>query len=91
MHFRSSVEKEAYLASFDDIKANDFNLNIPRYIDTSEDEEEINLTSLSANMKETNKAIKGGNAALLEMLGDLTFANDETKRARNKNGENTEH
>ena len=78
---RETVEKEAYLASFDDIKANDFNLNIPRYIDTSEDEEEINLSSLSESMKETNKAIKEGNASLLAMLGDLTFANEETKDA----------
>ena len=31
---RETVDKYAYLASFDEIKDNDFNLNIPRYVDT---------------------------------------------------------
>lgn len=40
---RESVDKYAHLASFDEIKENDFNLNIPRYVDTFEEEEEIDL------------------------------------------------
>ena len=32
-HKRETVEKEAFLASFEDIEKNDFNLNIPRYVD----------------------------------------------------------
>ncbi|MEH1773410.1 N-6 DNA methylase [Nostoc sp.] len=31
---RSTLDKYAYLASFEEIKENDFNLNIPRYVDT---------------------------------------------------------
>jgi len=38
---RETIEKYAYLASLDEIKANDFNLNIPRYVDTFEEEGEI--------------------------------------------------
>lgn len=38
---RETVEKEAFLASFEDIEKNDFNLNIPRYVDTFEEEEPI--------------------------------------------------
>ena len=30
---RETVDKESYLASFEDIEKNDFNLNIPRYVD----------------------------------------------------------
>jgi type I restriction enzyme M protein len=30
---RQTVDKYAYLAEFDEIKENDFNLNIPRYVD----------------------------------------------------------
>ena len=37
---RETVEKEAFLASFEDIEKNDFNLNIPRYVDTFEKEED---------------------------------------------------
>lgn len=40
---RESVDKYAYLASFEEIEENDFNLNIPRYVDTFEEEEEIDL------------------------------------------------
>ena len=78
---RKTVDKEAYLASFEDIKANDYNLNIPRYVDTSEEEEEIDLKQLSSNIRDTNAAIKEANNSLIKMLGDLTFGNKETKEA----------
>jgi len=45
---RKSVEKYAYLASPKEIKENDFNLSIPRYVDTYEAEEEIDLMGLRA-------------------------------------------
>jgi type I restriction enzyme M protein len=41
-----TVDKYAYLASFDEIKENDFNLNIPRYVDTFVEEEEIDLMAV---------------------------------------------
>jgi type I restriction enzyme M protein len=40
---RETVDKYAYLATPEEIKENDFNLNIPRYVDTFEEEEEIDL------------------------------------------------
>lgn len=43
---RETVDKYAYLATPDEIKANDFNLNIPRYVDTFEEEEEIDLMAV---------------------------------------------
>lgn len=80
-HARKTIDKVSYLASFEDIKANDYNLNIPRYVDTSEEEPEVDLRQLSENIRETNEAIKAGNDVLLEMLGELTFADSETKDA----------
>ena len=74
---RKTVEKLTYLASFSDIEANDFNLNIPRYVDTSEAEEEIDLADLTRRMQETDKAIKEGSKSLLDMMGDLTFTTKE--------------
>ena len=71
----------AYLASFEDIKVNDYNLNIPRYVDTSEEEPEVDIRQLSASIRETNRAIKEGNDTLLKMLEELTFENTETKDA----------
>lgn len=43
---REIVDKYAYLATLDEIKENDFNLNIPRYVDTFEEEAEIDLEAV---------------------------------------------
>ena len=40
---REDVEKYAHKATMEEIKENDFNLNIPRYVDTFEEELEIDL------------------------------------------------
>ena len=76
---RETVEKETYLASFIDIEKNDFNLNIPRYVDNMEEEAEVNLPELTKSIQETNKAIQEGNAAMLSMMMDLTYQKEETK------------
>jgi len=39
-------DKYAYVASFDEIEGNEFNLNIPRYVDTFEEEKEIDLNAV---------------------------------------------
>ena len=69
---RENVEKESYLASFEDIEKNDFNLNIPRYVDTFEKEEEIDLNALLADMKETDKQIAEVQGEFVSMLKELT-------------------
>lgn len=43
---RQSADKYAYLASPAEIAENDYNLNIPRYVDTFEEEEEIDLMAV---------------------------------------------
>ena len=78
---RKTVDKVSYLASFEDIEANDFNLNIPRYVDTSEEEEEIDLKQLSDQIRDTNKAIKESESAFRDMLTQLSFNDDETRSA----------
>ncbi len=42
---RTDVDKKAHLASFEEIEENDFNLNIPRYVDTYEEGPKIDLAS----------------------------------------------
>ncbi len=36
-------EKFSYVATFEEARENDFNLNIPRYVDTFEEEPEVSL------------------------------------------------
>ena len=43
---REDVEKYAHLAPLEEIAENDFNLNIPRYVDTFEEEEEIDIDAV---------------------------------------------
>ena len=54
---RETVEKESYLATFEDIEKNDFNLNIPRYVDNFEKEEEVDLNALLVDMKKTDEEL----------------------------------
>ena len=46
---RKDVDKEAHLASYDEIKGNDYNLNIPRYVDTFE-QEGISLSDIASEL-----------------------------------------
>lgn len=78
---RTCVEKQAYLASYEDIVANDFNLNIPRYVDTTEEEEDISINELTASIRETDAAIKSGNVEFIKMLKELTFNTPETEKS----------
>jgi len=48
---RETIDKYSYLASLDEVKENDYNLNIPRYVDTFEEEEPIDLDVVSAELK----------------------------------------
>lgn len=67
---RETVDKEAYLATFEDIEKNDFNLNIPRYVDNFEKEEEVDLNALLDEMKDTDKQIAEVQGEFVSMLRD---------------------
>lgn len=58
---RKDIPKYAHLASIEEIRQNDYNLNIPRYVDTAEEEEEIDIAAVRAQLEEDKKEI-----ALLE-------------------------
>ena len=68
---REEIDKFAHLASYEEIVENDYNLNIPRYVDTFEEEEVEPLTDIVSKINETNKAIESQTASLLEMLNQL--------------------
>ena len=65
------IDKFAHLASYEEIVENDYNLNIPRYVDTFEEEEVEPLTDIVSKINTTNQAIQNQTASLLEMLGQL--------------------
>lgn len=49
---RTVIEKYSYSASLKEITDNDYNLNIPRYVDTFEEEEEIDIDAVMREIKE---------------------------------------
>lgn len=49
---RKDVEKYAHAAFLEEIEENDYNLNIPRYVDTFEEEEEIDIKAVMKEIKE---------------------------------------
>lgn len=55
---RKDVEKFAHLASYEEIVQNDYNLNIPRYVDTFEEEEQIDINAQTAILRDLNKEAK---------------------------------
>ena len=72
-----TVEKESYLASFEDIEKNDFNLNIPRYVDNFEEEEEIDLDELLTSISTTDDEIEKTQAEFITLLKELTSTDEK--------------
>ncbi len=48
---RKKIERYSHLATLQEIADNDYNLNIPRYVDTFEEEEEIDIKAVMADIK----------------------------------------
>lgn len=65
---RKDIEKYAYLASFEEVKENDFNLNIPRYVDTFEEEEPIDILEVMKQLEKDNQEIEALEKEIKEQL-----------------------
>ena len=74
---RKFIDKFAYVANFEELKENEFNLNIPRYVDTFEPEPEIPLVPLMEEMTATKTELQSVEADLLELFNELTGTNEE--------------
>lgn len=48
---RKTIDKFSYVAPISEVKENDYNLNIPRYVDTFEEDEPIDLTEIANELK----------------------------------------
>lgn len=68
---RTNEDKYSHVASVESIKANDYNLNIPRYVDTFEAENIIDLGNISAQLIELDKASKATDATIAAFCKEL--------------------
>jgi type I restriction enzyme M protein len=68
---RKDVEKYAHVATLDEIRENDYNLNIPRYVDTFEEEEEIDIDAVQAEIDELEKELAIVRKQMAEKLKEI--------------------
>jgi type I restriction enzyme M protein len=71
---RAEVEKYSHLAPLAEIQENDYNLNIPRYVDTFEEEEPIDLDGVSNELKALEEDINATNATIASYCSELNIA-----------------
>ena len=68
---RKDVEKYAHVATMDEIIKNEYNLNIPRYVDTSDEEPEIDLNKVFEDIDKTNAEIEKATSDLNSFMKEL--------------------
>jgi len=68
---RRTLDKYSYLATMDEVKENDYNLNIPRYVDTFEEEEMIDLEVVSLELKALDKVMSKTNKTIGTFCDEL--------------------
>lgn len=81
---REDVEKYSHVASLDEIKENDYNLNLPRYVDTFEEEEVIPLSQVAKELTDVKKEIEDSYESLFGLLNELKGTNDEAQEELSK-------
>jgi len=68
---RKAVDKYAYLASPEEIAENDYNLNIPSYVDTYEEEEEIDIAAVEAEIEQLETELAEVRGRMKQYLKEL--------------------
>jgi len=68
---RQDVDKYAHVAGFEEIAENDFNLNIPRYVDTFEEEEEIDIDTVQKEIEQLEKELAEVRKAMAQKLNQI--------------------
>lgn len=68
---RTNEDKYSYVSTVEEIKANDFNLNIPRYVDTFEAEEAIDLNAIAERLVALDEQSKATDRAIALFCREL--------------------
>lgn len=68
---RKDADKYCHVADFDEIKGNDFNLNIPRYVDTFEEEELVDIDEIKRNIAQIDAELKAAQEQMDKYMKEL--------------------
>jgi type I restriction enzyme M protein len=70
-----TVEKYAYRGTLSEIRENDFNLNIPRYVDTFEEETEVDVAATQVQIDKLEKELAAVREEMAKYLKELSIDN----------------
>jgi type I restriction enzyme M protein len=76
---REDVENYAHVATFDEIKENDFNLNIPRYVDNIEEETSVDMATIGSTIQDIRKEKAKLESSLYDMISSLQFSEENSE------------
>jgi len=68
-----TIDKYSYVATLDEVKENDYNLNIPRYVDTFEEEEVIDLAEVSKQLKQVDELVEATDKTIADFCKQLNI------------------
>ena len=68
---RQNIDKYAKVATLQEVKDNDYNLNIPRYVDTFEAEDEIDLNAIAQQLKDLEQQSQNTDKVIAEFCKEL--------------------
>ncbi|MDU9841075.1 N-6 DNA methylase, partial [Staphylococcus aureus] len=74
---KATIDKYSYSATLQEIADNDYNLNIPRYVDTFEEEAPIDLDQVQQDLKNIDKEIAEIEQEINAYLKELGVLKDE--------------
>jgi type I restriction enzyme M protein len=68
-----TIDKYSYVAPISEVKENDYNLNIPRYVDTFEEEEPIDISHIANELKALDKEITATDTTIADSCKQLNI------------------
>lgn len=71
VNVRKPITKYAHAASLDEIRENDFNLNIPRYVDTYEEPEPVDLKAVQKEIDSIDRELERTREKLQALLQEV--------------------
>ncbi|SHI60984.1 type I restriction enzyme M protein [Mesonia phycicola] len=70
---RKTEDKYSYVASLDEVAENDYNLNIPRYVDTFEEEEPVDINAVANEIESLNSELQDNKATITSFCQELNI------------------
>ena len=68
---RKAEDKYSYIAPLSEVKENEYNLNIPRYVDTFEEEDPVDIEAVSKDLVSLEKDLKTADSTIADFCKQL--------------------